>query len=399
MDEIASSPKSPRPKETRSARVPSFSPCLPEEPESGLFRSGHKDERAESTVIAVADHCPAALMKDHWSLNCFDIHSKMYSGHISSVYRAVDRHSGITVAVKLYKRSLLNDMERHQIAREIWLHMQLCHPSIIALYAAWKDKDYIYLALEWAPQGNVFSFAQGRRGHLSEGIIVPLILEPTMSALSYIHGLGMIHRDVKPENILMTSTFEIKLADFGLSIHSNYEVANTRLGTIDYLAPEILDCPVKVHPHDFKVNPEKWYSNKVDCWSIGILAYELLTGKTPYEAPSAMETLMKIKSQEVQYPAGLSAGALDFMRWALVRDPDGRATMQQLLTHPWITMHSRSNTLTKTRNRTQTQGDVVTGESLAPCEARLRSLSIGGCQLSPEQGCNHTSCPNLCNQE
>ena len=68
------------------------------------------------------------------------------------MYRAVDRKSGITVGLKLYRRTMLNDMERHQIAREIWLHIQLNHPSIIALYAAWKDKDYIYLVLEWAPE-------------------------------------------------------------------------------------------------------------------------------------------------------------------------------------------------------------------------------------------------------
>lgn len=86
------------------------------------------------------------------SLQAFEIRAKLYAGHISSVYRAVDKKSGITVGLKLYKRTMLNDMERHQIAREIWLHIQLNHPSIIALYAAWKDKDYIYLVLEWAPE-------------------------------------------------------------------------------------------------------------------------------------------------------------------------------------------------------------------------------------------------------
>jgi serine/threonine protein kinase len=59
-----------------------------------------------------------------------------------------------------------------------------------------------------------------------------------------------------------------------------------RLGTIDYLSPEILDCPVKQHPQDHKVNPQKFYDCKVDVWSIGVLAYELLLGRTPFEAVS-----------------------------------------------------------------------------------------------------------------
>ena len=70
------------------------------------------------------------------------------------------RTSGITVGLKMYRRGMLNDMERHQIAREIWLHIQLAHPSIIELYAAWKDRDYIYLVLEWAPE--VCVCARGR---------------------------------------------------------------------------------------------------------------------------------------------------------------------------------------------------------------------------------------------
>jgi serine/threonine protein kinase len=57
-----------------------------------------------------------------------------------------------------------------------------------------------------------------------------------------------------------------------------------RLGTIDYLSPEILDCPVKQHPQDHKTNPQKWYTAKVDVWSMGVLAYELLVGHTPFEA-------------------------------------------------------------------------------------------------------------------
>ncbi|KAF6262630.1 kinase-like domain-containing protein [Scenedesmus sp. NREL 46B-D3] len=356
-----------------------------------------------SSVIAVAEHCPAAMLKDTWSLAAFDIRAKLYAGHISSVYRAVDRNSGITVGLKLYRRTMLNDMERHQIAREIWLHIQLNHPSIIALYAAWKDKDYIYLVLEWAPEGNVFTFLQQSGGRLPEGVVVPMILEPTMSALHYTHEL-------------------IKLADFGLSIHSSYEVANTRLGTIDYLSPEILDCPVKQHPQDHKQNPQKWYTCKVDVWSIGVLAYELLVGRTPFEAvggptPVAaaaaaatpavdvalaqdrtpQETLYKIKTQEVAYPAELSEGAADFIRSALVRDPEQRASLQDLLQHPWLQRHKRSATGPHMRGRTQTQSEVAVhcfgSLAEARCHASSGNMKPAAC-ISSADGA-HNSCPQV----
>lgn len=334
---------------------------LQQQPQHEQQHSQHESPQdPESSVIAVAEHCPAAMLKDTWSLQAFDLRTKLYAGHISSVYRAVDKKSGITVGLKLYKRQMLNDMERHQIAREIWLHIQLNHPSIIALYAAWKDREYIYLVLEWAPEGNVFTFLQQSGGRLPESVVVPMILEPTMSALNYIHRLGMIHRDVKPENILLTTSYQIKLADFGLSIHSNYEVANTRLGTIDYLSPEILDCPVKQHPQDHKLNPQKWYTCKVDVWSIGVLAYELLLGRTPFEARTPQETLYKIKTQEVSYPSELSEGAAVFIKAALVRDPECRASLTDLLQHPWLQRHMRSSAgPPHMRGRTQTQSEVA----------------------------------------
>eukprot|EP00879_Flechtneria_rotunda_P023191 GHRR01024518.1.p1 GENE.GHRR01024518.1~~GHRR01024518.1.p1 ORF type:complete len:533 (+),score=186.16 GHRR01024518.1:153-1751(+) len=363
-----------------------------------------QQQESESSVIAVADHCPAAMLKDVWSLQAFELRDKLYAGHISSVYRAVDKKSGITVGLKLYKRTMLNDMERHQIAREIWLHIQLNHPSVIALYAAWKDQDYIYMVLEWAPEGNVFTFLQQSGGRLPESVVVPMILEPTMSALHYIHELGMIHRDVKPENILLTTSYQIKLADFGLSIHSSYEVANTRLGTIDYLSPEILDCPVKQHPQDHKQDPQRWYSSKVDVWSIGVLAYELLLGCTPFEAQTPQETLYKIKTQEVVYPTHeLSAGAADFIRAALVRSPEQRASLMDLLQHPWLLKHKhRPMGGPHMRGRTQTQSEVAV-HCFGSFGSEARMLASHACVGNPKlahsfgsaDGAHNNSCPQV----
>eukprot|EP00983_Pelagomonas_calceolata_P005346 174126-Pelagomonas_calceolata.AAC.3 len=179
-----------------------------------------------------------------------------------------------------------------QVAREIKLHIGLAHPSIISLYAAWKDRNYVYMALEWAPGGDVYSYLHGQGGKLTEEVAVTLILEPFLSGLEAIHaqwlwifviypcethhssqfqipaekpvtdvlaclvhGLtkGLIHRDIKPENILLNrSRLKRMLGHMELNCATNHM---SRLGTIDYLAPEILDCPVKQNPQDNKHDP------------------------------------------------------------------------------------------------------------------------------------------------
>jgi aurora kinase, other len=89
------------------------------------------------------------------------------------------------------------------------------------------------------------------------------IFRPLLSALSYIHARGLIHRDIKPENILVGDNYNIKLSDFGLSINQYHEVANTRLGTLNYIPPEILKCPYKNHPLENKGSSAVGYDNKV----------------------------------------------------------------------------------------------------------------------------------------
>jgi aurora kinase len=323
---------------------------------------------ASSTLIVESDACPAALRQlspsGCWSSSLFDVRACSYAGAISSVHRAVHRRSGVTVALKRYERRFLGESERHQVAREIWLHAQVAHPSVIALYAAWRERDAVFLALEWAPGGNVYSFLQ-RQPHkkLKERVAAPLIVAPTVSALAHVHSLGMIHRDVKPENVLLTRSGEVKLCDFGLSIHSAYECARTRLGTVDYIAPEVLtsggggtgggagssggggrsagaDQPPPPQPPPQNPLHARAYDQKVDCWSVGILAYELLTGTAPFEASSPADTLRRLldPSSRAQLPAegGFSAAAADFVRRATERDPNKRASMADLAAHPWL---------------------------------------------------------------
>ncbi|GLI58433.1 hypothetical protein VaNZ11_000149, partial [Volvox africanus] len=105
------------------------------------------------------------------------------------------------------------------------------------------------------------------------------------------------------------------------------------------------------------------YTNKVDCWSVGVLAYELLVGQPPFAAPTAQETLRLIRTKRVEYPSWLSTESINFMSIVLVRDPTQRPSIAELLDHPWILKYSRreGGGLARTRNRIQQRRPTVDG--------------------------------------
>jgi serine/threonine protein kinase len=202
--------------------------------------------------------------------------------------------------------------------------------------------DFKTLVLEYAGHGDLYSCLQRHRLRLPEARAVSLVIAPTLAALSHLHARGIIHRDVKPENLLLSSDNTIKLADFGLSVCIGEEAAVTRAGTLDYMAPEVIICPLKRLPTDFKDRPHLAYSPKADSWSIGVLAYELLTGRPPWRHRDEQKLLAEIHGGPVAPPVGVSAHAADWLRCALTADPLARASVDALLAHPWIVSHLAS---------------------------------------------------------
>lgn len=119
------------------------------------------------------------------------------------------------------------------------------------------------------------------------------------TALKYCHSKKVIHRDIKPENLLIGAKNELKIADFGWSVHAPSSRRTTMCGTLDYLAPEMLD--------------NQKYDEKVDLWCLGVLCYEFLVGKPPFEANSVAATYTLIRTVAVVYPPYISSGARDFI--------------------------------------------------------------------------------------
>ena len=138
------------------------------------------------------------------------------------------------------------------------------------------------------------------------------------------HSKNIIHRDIKPENLLDTFG-TIKLADFGWSVHAPSDRRRTMCGTLDYLPPEMVR------------KNRKDYDSTIDIWGLGILSYEFVAGRPPFESESKKETYERIEKLKYEFPADTSDEFKDFVRQCLRTKSSQRATLEELEKHPWLT--------------------------------------------------------------
>jgi aurora kinase len=184
----------------------------------------------------------------------------------------------------------------------------------------------VFLILEYAARGELYKELQRCR-HFSERRSATYIAS-LARALMYCHKKHVIHRDIKPENLLVGLKGELKIADFGWSVHAPGARRNTLCGTLDYLPPEMVEG--------------KSHDSCVDVWSLGVLCYEFLFGGPPFEAPGHNETYKRILKVDLHFPSSpvVSDGAKDLIMSLLRREPCDRLTLEQVLKHPWIEQYS-----------------------------------------------------------
>jgi serine/threonine protein kinase len=210
-----------------------------------------------------------------------------------------------------------------QLRREIEIQSHLRHPNIIRLYGYFHDDTNIYLIMEYAPGGELFTLLPDSEG-LDDVDAAECICQIT-DALIYCHSKHVIHRDLKPENILVGLNRDLKLGDFGWSVHAPNSRRMTICGTSCYLPPEV----VAKKPH----------GPAVDVWQIGILLYELLSGTTPFECETSAMMYHKIRNVDLQFPDSVSLLARDLIQKFLQKNPEERINLKDVRTHPWVLKH------------------------------------------------------------
>lgn len=257
------------------------------------------------------------------------------SGISGLVRLATHKATELKYAVKCLDLGLVDNEEGlQQLREEIYIMCQLDHPNIVRLEEVYESHSEIYLVQELCVGGELFDRLDEQPDyHYTEAQCARLIKQMSCS-VRYIHSKGIIHRDLKLENFLFTDTgpdSELKMIDFGLSKHFTFgEVQHEAVGTPYTVAPEVIRGS---------------YDERCDVWAIGVIAYLLLSGESPFGGCGGPEPLMKVRDnilkcnfvfepQEIW--GNVSDKAKKFISRLLVADPNMRPTAREVQQDPWL---------------------------------------------------------------
>lgn len=208
------------------------------------------------------------------------------------------------------------DKEKSQTDTEFYLMTTLKHKHIISCLDVFSDENFCYIVMEYAPKGNLYK----KRFTSSE---VKKIIFQVVSAIRYCHRKNIIHRDIKPENIVLFNDGTVKLIDFGWScIYDDSDPPNEKSGTTIYNPPEMLRG--------------EYYDYSIDVWQIGVLLYELLSHKLPFDGGSEKTTKERILKCKPRYPKYFSAPLVDLLKSILTSDPLNRIPLDSITSHKWF---------------------------------------------------------------
>ena len=313
-------------------------------------------------------------------------------GPRSMLYYAINKYNKNMQVV--IKRVLLNDKKNGEkyIRREIEVHKLLNgHPNIIKLYDVIEDYTppplgecrSIYLVLEYCRVGDMYKFQAGRPFSEAQ---VQLYMRQLVSALKYCYDNNVVHRDLKPHNILLLSQTTLKLSDFGLSKieDSNYssaqqphqqnqpqakqtqgkiDMSSTLCGSPLYMSPELLHY--------------RKYDNRSDIWSLGIIMYEFITGTPPYHVKSFNSLLNKVINPielPKQFKNRISVLCYEFLMKLLEKNPDSRIGWVDIFNHPWLS--DDNNLMLQRENMLISQAELLIPPTQTPSHFYSNSPAV-----------------------
>jgi len=252
----------------------------------------------------------------------FDLHDQVGEGAHGSVFKARFKPTDTEVAVKMIH--ITTPEARDSIKNEIDILERCSDANIVKYHGCFFQGDTLWVVMDFCGLGAVADL-RGVLGSLSEEQIAAIVYF-TLHGVSYLHSLGLIHRDLKSDNLLLTHRGELKIADFGVSAQlTKTAKAQTTIGTPLFMSPEVLDGQA--------------YDSKADIWSLGVTLIEMADGVPPHHEHQVLRAMMLIAegdSPTVRQPEQWSEQLLDFLACTLRKRPSERPSAQQLLSHPFM---------------------------------------------------------------
>ncbi|XP_009577244.1 PREDICTED: myosin light chain kinase 2, skeletal/cardiac muscle-like, partial [Fulmarus glacialis] len=250
-------------------------------------------------------------------------------GRFGQVHKCEEKATGLKLAAKIIKAK--GPKQKDEVKNEINVMNQLNHVNLIQLYDAFESKNDIVLVMEYVEGGELFDRIIDENCNLTEMDTI-LFIKQICEGIQYMHQMYILHLDLKPENILCVNRAanQIKIIDFGLARrYKPREKLRVNFGTPEFLAPEVVNY--------------EFVSFPTDMWSVGVIAYMLLSGLSPFLGDDDNETLNNILSCSWDFEdeefRGVSDQAKDFISKLLIKEKCWRISATAALKHPWLSDH------------------------------------------------------------
>ncbi|CAI5788072.1 serine/threonine-protein kinase 17A [Podarcis lilfordi] len=288
---------------------------------------------------------------------CLSPSRELGRGKFAVVKKCLKKETEKEFAAKFMRKRRKGQDCRMEIIHEIAvLELAQRNRWVINLHEVYETPTEIILVLEYAAGGEIFDQCVAERDDAFKEKEVKRLMRQILEGVSFLHRNNVVHLDLKPQNILLTSESplgDVRIVDFGLSrVMKNSEELREIMGTPEYVAPEILSYdPI---------------STATDMWSIGVLAYVMLTGVSPFLGNDKQETFLNISQMNVNYSEDfdlISEFAVDFIKSLLVKKPEERATADECLVHSWLAQMDVPDTIYWIKNTEEANTVVVNEEA------------------------------------
>ncbi|XP_070281334.1 serine/threonine-protein kinase PAK 6 [Myotis yumanensis] len=305
---------------TRHAQISTSNLYLPQDPAVAKGALASEDtgivthEQFKAALRMVVDQGDPRLLLDSYV--------KIGEGSTGIVCLAREKHSGRQVAVKMM--DLRKQQRRELLFNEVVIMRDYQHLNVVEMYKSYLVGEELWVLMEFLQGGALTDIISQVR--LNEEQIAT-VCEAVLQALAYLHAQGVIHRDIKSDSILLTLDGRVKLSDFGFCAQISKDVPKRKslVGTPYWMAPEVISRSL--------------YATEVDIWSLGIMVIEMVDGEPPYFSDSPVQAMKRLRDSsppKLKNSHKVSPVLRDFLERMLVRDPQERATAQELLDHPFL---------------------------------------------------------------